>query len=1186
MRTSSACLSPTFRTFGRALSFFLLTLLLAPAFAQKDTGSIVGTVTDTSGAVIPGAHVTVTEVDQGTSFSTVTSAAGEYTVTPLHVGRYNVTVQKEGFENVRVGPVRVDVQSRPMVNVKLPVGKVAQTVVVTTQGPQLETATSDLGQVVDARQATTLPLNGRNYAQLAQLAAGVAPSEPGSRTDTSYGFSSNGARALQNNFLLDGVDNNANLGDVLNGSSYVIEPSVDAIAEFKVDTNSYSAEFGRGNGAVMNAVMKSGTNQFHGDLFEFFRNDGLDARNAFDYFGKQVYHQNQFGATLGGPIVKNRTFFFVDYQGLRIQQALPQLLLVPRPAERAGNFSSFLNLSAPVTDPTTGDPVLDCSGNPTYQGEIFNGRLTQTVPVSGNFPNGLCGVPIGYAGGVPTNIFPSGSISAPAAKLAALFPNPNVNINGDNYLTEPKKTTSQNNADIRIDHRFRDQDNFFTRFSYEDEPTFVPGPFSNALDGGGFGAGTQDNTYYSLALSEIHTFSPTLLNEFRFGYNRIDSHRLELNANTNISGQIGIPGVPYAPGIGGLPSICFSNINCIGSSDFLPSIEKQNSFIFDDNLTWVRGHHSMKFGTEIRREEFTMFQPSQARGDMTFGPDFTDNPALPFNSDGSTTGGVDFASFLLGIPDGADLSNLHSVYYWRSTYAVFAQDDWQATKRLTLNLGLRYELFMPITEQHNQQASFNFANDTLEFPSGQNAAMPASLSFINTSNNAPAGLVNPDYTDFAPRIGLAYQITNNLVLRTGYGIFYGGQENGPFSNPSPGFNPPFFVQQVFTSPCGSPPNPDANPADAGNCAIGAGNLLINNFWQQGYPATSLSSPATPLLYSLDPHLKTPMMQQWHLGLEYQLPLETMLEVSYAGSHGSRLYGFYNGNQATPSADPNAPLAPRRPYPLIDGPIDTLRSNTISNYDGLLVHLEKRTSHGLQFDASYTYSHSLDDASSASLGSLNNGDFRDQRYPGLEYGNSDFDVRHHAVVSFTYELPFGTGKRFGGNVSGGLNQLIGNWQLAGIISASTGNWFTVSDPFVNASNTDCGGTVAYNCARPNVIGNPNGTPCIAGTFYNTCAFTSDLVNGTFGDESRNDVRGPGYQEWDTTFFKVFPISESKHFEFRADLFNIWNHTNYLTGPTGSDGAFEPVAVELGTAQMGFPQSARDPREIQLAVKFIF
>src|SRR5579862_8665016 len=347
------------------------------AFAQKDTGGIGGVVTDPSGAVVSGAKVIVTDVDRGTSVVVTTNAQGEYVASPLKIGRYTVTVEKQGFQKSVLGPVKVDVQAQPAVNAKLQVGSISETVTITTQGPQLETETSELGQVQDSHTIETLPLNGRNYAQLALLGAGVGPAEPGSRVELSYGFSSNGSRSLQNNFQLDGVDNNSDLGDVLNGSAYVIQPSVDAIAEFKVETNSYSAEFGRGNGAVMNAVIKSGTNDFHGDAYEFLRNDKLDARNAFDVFGRQPYQQNQFGATLGGPIIKDKTFFFVDYEGLRIRQALPQLLLLPTPAMRTGDFSSELDLTSPIAD-ASGAPVLDCSGHPTYQGELFNTRLTQS----------------------------------------------------------------------------------------------------------------------------------------------------------------------------------------------------------------------------------------------------------------------------------------------------------------------------------------------------------------------------------------------------------------------------------------------------------------------------------------------------------------------------------------------------------------------------------------------------------------------------------------------------------------------------------------------------------------------------------------------------------------------------------------------------------------------------------------
>lgn len=1206
MRGRSEFHAPVAPLVSKRTSIFLLSLMMVlclPALAQKDTGAIAGLVKDSSGAIIGGAKVTITDADRGTTFTSSTNEQGEYVASPLKIGRYNVAVEKSGFKKTVVGPVTVDVQSRLEVDVTLQVGSISETVTVTTEGPQLETESSELGHVVGTHTITGLPLNGRNYAQLAQLTAGVAPTEPGSRAEVSYGFSSNGARSLQNNFLLDGVDNNANLGDLLNGSTYVIEPSVDALAEFKVQTNAYSAEFGRGNGAIMNAVVKSGTNRLHGDLYEFLRNEKLDGKNAFDAV-RQPYKQNQFGFTLGGPILKNRTFFFFDYEGTRIRTANPQTLLIPTPTQLGGDFSDQL-----TTDPVNFTdangvfgavnlvyPVLDCSGNPTFQGEIFNAQVTQQRTASGNYPTGLCGAPVAVNGTAPTNIIPSGSIDPVARNVAALFPAPNANLsNGNNYRVNPVNKISQNNFDVRVDQAISQKDAFFTRFSYEVQPRNIPGPFNNFLDGGGFTGGDIENSYRSVAVSETHLFSTSLANEFRLGYNRINSHRLEPYSNTDVSGQLGLKGVPFEPGIGGLPAMCLGLIGtCVGASPFQPSKELQNSYVLTDNLNVVRGRHSLKFGVEIRREEFTIFQPSYPRGYMGFGVDFTNNPALPSNPDGSATGGSDVATWLLGIPDGANLVNLHNVDYFRQIDAGYVQDDFRATSRLTLNLGVRYEIFRPITERNNQQANFDFRTDSLVMPAGQNAQLtPTIASAIPALRNAPRGLVNPDYTNFAPRIGLAYKITDKLALRSGYGIFYGGQENGPFSNPSPGFNPPFLRSQAFlsqpscyTTNLGFFPS-NANPTDPANCAVGFPNLLVSNFWAGGFPATSLSDPNSPVLFSVDPNLKTPYTQQWHFGFQYQLPSETVVEISYAGSKGSRLFAFYNGNQYPHGFASNGPrpFTPPATSNANIGGIPTFRSNAYSNYDSLQIHIEKRLTHGLQFQASYTYSHALDDASSADLGSLNNGDFRDQLNPSLDYGNADFDVRQHFVGTFMYELPFGKGHAFRGNASGVLNQVIGNWQMAGIVSASTGNFYTVSDP-TSFIGVDCGGNVVYNCARPNQVANPNGKPCVPGTFFNTCAFVSNTIPGTLGTEGRNAVLGPGYQQWDLSIYKDFPISENKHFEFRAEAFNVANHVNWLTGRQGQDGQLEPVSIELATQQYGTYQAARDPRLIQFALKFYF
>jgi len=805
------------------------------------------------------------------------------------------------------------------------------------------------------------------------------------------------------------------------------------------------------------------------------------------------------------------------------------------------------------------------------------------------------------------NKFPTTLIDPLAARLAKFFPQPNTTLGGSNFLVDPHRSESRNNFDIRIDHKIAKNDDIFGRFSYEDQPSIIPAPFNNVLDGGSFFDGIEDNSYRSVAISETHLFTPQLVNEFRVGYNRINSHRLQPNFDKNVAGDpafgVDYPGVPYTPGTnnGGLPSITFSDGTVpIGSSTFLPSVEIQNSYVFTENLTWIKGRHSLKFGGEIRREQFTIFQPAESRGTLSFGSEFTDNPAAP------TSGGEAIATFLLGIPDGGVITNLHNVDYRRPIYSLYAQDDFRVTPRLTLNLGLRYELFTTVKEAHDEQATFDFNQEALIVPKGQKMQLTPTLAqSIPILDTGSRGLIDPDLNNFAPRVGFAYQITDKLVLRSGYGIFYGGQENGPFSNPSPAFNPPFFSIQAFNLPCNFT---GANPSQT-DCSIPNFNVL-----SQGFPLNSLSDPNTPQFFAFDPKFtRTPYNQQWHLGVQYQLPADTMLQISYAGSRGAKLFAFYNGNEAVPTVDQTAPTAPRRPVhtcnttllpncdpSVFDTTINMLRSNAFSNYNSLQASLEKRLTRGLQFEASYTYSHAQDNASSANLGSFATGDFRDQRFPKTEYGNADFDVRHRLVVSYFYELPFGKGKSFAGNASGFANQVIGGWQVAGITTASTGTYFTPTDIATNLSNSDGGGDVASS-ARPNRIGDPNAKPCIPGTVFNTCAFATNTVFGVFGNAGRNIIRGPGYQNWDLSIFKNFPVNEKYRFEFRAEFFNVWNHVNPQLFPqqfnfdnpatdhgldvaAGTNGC--PIDNRNQNCSWGFAQSARDPRFIQFAMKFYF
>ena len=1150
-------------------------LLIQSAGAQKDAGSVAGTVKDSSGATVPQARISVTEVDKGTTLVTSTSGSGDYVAAPLPIGRYSVKVEKAGFKTAVTEAIELQVQQRAVVDITLQVGAVAEEVTVTNVAPLLETETSELGQVVDNRRMVNLPLNGRNFAQLAQLSAGVAPSEPGARNAGSYGFSSNGGRSYQNNILLDGIDNNSNLTDLLNNTSYVIQPSVDALQEFKVQTNAYSAEFGRGNGAILNASIKSGTNQLHGDLYEFLRNAKLDGRNHFDSI-RPPYQQNQFGATLGGPVFiprlydgRNRTFFFVDYEGLRVRQGETLTATVPSVAERdGGNFSELLDLTKPTR-------VLDCNGVATYTGEIFNSRLAQT-----SAPGVICGVPFGYdASGNPSNVMPSSAIDPLAARLAKLFPPPNANgSQGFNFISNPKLKQSRNNFDVRVDHNFSQKDTSFFRFSYEHQPSIIPAVFqATGGNGNDFATGDEDQAYRSVALSETHLFNPRLVNEFRFGYNRIHSRRFQFNFDKDVSGALGIPGVPFTPINGGMPEFDFGDVAAIGDPTFLPSLEIQNTYSYSDNLTWIRDKHTIKLGGEIRSEEFTIFQPASPRGQLIFDGPLTDNPAA------TGTGGSGFAQFLLGLANSGNITNLHNVDYGRPVYAFYLQDDYKVTPRLTLNLGLRYELFFPVRERFDEQGSFDLATKSMLVPKGQKAQFtPLIAASIPISATVSRGLVSTDKNNFAPRVGFAYKATNRIVVRGGYGIFYGGYETGPWSNPSPGFNPPFFVTESFNQPCSAlSANPAAGQTD---CSIPGLSNLSN-----GFPANSLTDPNTPQLLQLDPKIANPYMQQWNLSNEYQLPGQSVLQVTYAGSKGTRLYTFYNANQTAPSSDPSAPFGARRPVqecdasgncnPVFDTSINNFASTGSSIYHSLQARAEKRFAGGLSFLASYTWSHSIDNASNANLGSDNNGGPRFFRaFPEWERGNSDFDVRHRFVFSYIYDLPIGHGKHFGGALTGAANQILGGWQVAGITTLSRGNWYTIRDNgnFANSDGTQ----------RPDRVPgqDPNGHPCIPGTFFNTCAFQDPPTGAPaadffgFGNAGRNIVQGPGLQEWDLSIFKIIQTTENTHFEFRTEIFNLPNHANFLV-PSGS-------SKRLGGGGYGFATAARPPRQIQFGLKFYF
>jgi hypothetical protein len=1146
----------------------LLIMASYPLAAQRDTATLEGRVVDATGATVPNASVTVTNTATNFSYHAQSDASGSWIISPVRIGTYQITISAPGFKQTIDGPVTLDVQQRQRVDTTLQLGAISEHVEVTDAAPLLETDSSETGQVIDSESMVGFPLNGRNAVQLAQLTVGVTVSEPGARDSGGYGFSASGSRSLDNNFLLDGVDNNSNLPDLLNEANYVVMPAPDALEEFKIETGNYDAEFGRATGAIVNATTKSGANQFHGVLYEFLRNQDFDAINYFDT-AQQPYHQNQFGATLGGRIIRDKLLFFIDYQGLRNSQAQTTTSVVPTDAQRAGDYSDQLDLSSPALDPKTNAQVRDCNGVATYAGEIFDTRKTQT---SSRNSSGYCGVPFGYSNGAPSNVIPSTySTDTLGKKLISLFPEPNANGSGYNYTSDPVTTQTINQGDVRVDQVITKSDNAFYRFSEFNSPEIIASPFPGIADGGGFFDGIQQITAYSGAASEVHVFTPHKINEFRAGFNWLKTSRYQANYNTDISDQVGFPGVPYVAGTnnGGLPQLTFSDASTLGSPTFLPAIEKQKTIQFSDTFTLIAGSNTWKFGGEIRPEHFSIYEPADPRGTMSFSHQFTDNAGA------IGTGGNSLATLLTGQPEGGTINNLNNIEYYRHTFALFLQDDWRVLPQLTLNLGMRYEYFSPVFSAHDAQANFNPITGKLDIPKDSNVSLtPTLATTLPVNHSASSALIGADYKDFSPRVGLSYSPTKRFVIHSAFGVFFNGDEAGPYSNPSPGFNPPYFISENFPAQC-SLPYYSSNPTTT--CEAPLIGTLAN-----GFPASALTDPNTPTLFSLDTKLKMPYVIQWHLATQYQFTPKTMLEVAYIGSKSDRAYIYLNLNQAQPTADSSAPTAPRRPFPYVDASIGYLKSAGSGNYNGLQTSLQQRLSAGLEAIVNYTYSKALGNASSADLGSQNNDGFRNSLYPNKEYGPLDFDVRNRFVTSFLYDLPFGTGQRFATHVRA-IDEIIGHWNWSGIVTLSNGTWFTVTDGNANFGNSD-------GQQRPDAVPGVKATskPCSVGagaapTFFNTCAFQNPQP-GSLGNVALNTLEGPSDKNVDFALLKTIPLGETRRFEFRAEAFNAFNHVNFQFAAPGPQNSINSTV--MGTATFGYLTGALAPRELQLAAKFYY
>ena len=1155
-------------------AILLLSLLALSAFSQVDTGSITGQVTDPSGGAVPAAKVSLKNQDTGATEQTLTGDHGNYTFSPVHVGTYSISVEQPGFATAVRSNVAVSIQQQLLINFTLQPGAVQQVVDVTASVPILQTESASVGQVVQKRQINDLPLNGRNYFFLAQLAAGVSFGQKDTRGEDNNGrFSANGTRPTQNDFLLDGIDNNSSIISRQNGKDFVVQTPVDALSEFKIQTNNYSAEFGRSAGAVMNATVKSGTNSFHGDAWEFLRNDALDANDFFlnaAGTANPEFRRNQFGFTQGGPVIlpklyngRNKTFFFADYEGTRIRQGATETATVPTLAERNSGFTNLSDLISGQTGSYT-----DALGRKYPAGTIFDPATTQRAG-SGYVRNPL-----------PGNLLPASRIDPNAVKLLNLLPAPNSPGIFNNYVVAPIFADNVNSFDIRLDEDLSEKDRFFGRYSYNNHVQLHPGPFSGYADGGDslIHSNLTDRAQNGL-FGETHIFSPYWVNEFRLGVNR--EHALWLQPNGDISGipqQFGIQGVPQGPQNGGLPQFNVGSLSRFGSYGFLPSSKYGTTPQLTDDLTFTHGANTLKVGVELQRVLQPFTQPPQSRGAFSYSGVFT---SVIGQADSSTAIAqmllLPTASSNLAGANQVQLSNLVEHSLIRSYFGAYIQDDWKVTPKLTLNLGVRYDYYSFPHDRLGQLANFlpeaNLAGGVyLATPRIAPVIPVAFTTALNAEGiqvqQGGSILGNAQKLNFAPRFGFAYKLFPRLVVRGGYGIFYGGIEE---IGGSPLITENFPIEYTITRTSTSPETPIAADNSLGLLSTTFQNLSI---------VPSAVAPAGVPLIGFQYNWKTPYTQSENLIFQYQLSATSTLTVGYIASNSRHGEVLLNPNTPRELLPPGANLANYAPYPktALSGNFYTATAAS-SNYNSLQTTLEKTFSHGLSLLADFTWQKTLTNARDPLENDI--GGYRAPWLAGFgirkDFALADFDVPRMFHVSGIYELPFGAGRRFASSARGLTGALIGGWSLNWIATVQDGQPFTVGCARATSTSFGCNALMV-----PGVNRYANSS---VAHFINAAAFANPPAVTAVGQAdyaplggAATQVTGPPFRRLDLSLFKRFSITERVYSEFRAEVFNLTNTANFANPGNLNFANLTNFGQITATRD-----SPNDPREIQFGLK---
>jgi hypothetical protein len=1232
--------------FGLGVLALLVALILpVTLMAQIDTGGVTGTVLDPSGAAVPGVKITLTNDATNVTSVTTSTSTGTYSFGGVLPGTYTFQAAANGFENYIVHSLGVHLQQVLTVDVHLSKGNVQQTVTVTAAAPLLQAENAAVGQTVTSQTVNDLPLATRNWGSLAQLSAGVSTAPPGQptgdsgSTESAY-FSVDGGNVWQNDFRLNGINDNIEVyGGNYTGTNAAIVPPPDAVEEFKVQNGDFNAEFGHSTGGVINAAIKSGTNQLHGDLWEYVRNDVFNA-NYFFNGGHPVpeYRQNLFGGTVGGPVViphvyngRDKTFFFFDYQGGRYVTPVPATSTVPTSAMVT---SKFTNLQDLITyNSGTGTDAL---GRVFPHGTILDPATTRSLgcnqidTVTG-LPNPACGsgqvagTVVGYArdpfynctaGGCPSfagnnttnfaaagpkallNILPTSRIDSNAVNLLGVYPAPTGSGLNNNFLYVPKAYHTTNTYDIRIDEDINANNFLFGVFDRSYYTTVVPAALPG-LAVGESGARNDSLPAYAFAVGYTHIFTPTLTNEMHVGMVHSDKLQQSFYGDTfGIPAQFGLQGVPQVANNGGLPPITINGLTHIGVGNFTPTLQYVYSIEGADAVTKVFRNHTFKTGFQIDDLEGNISQPPQGRGDFNFNGQYTDIP----NKNSSLTGIGDLlltpiASTVGGVNNVGGMSsfsgsNIAATNDHRWYWGAFFQDDWKATPNLTLNLGLRWDYFTPYAETAGRQANFipaggNGSTGTY-YMSNQGCATARSAAFntlLATSNitlscGSSQALGNAQKTNFAPRVGFAYRVTPTLVVRGGFGTAYGALGNLGYGG-TLGTNYPFVYVTTI-------PSPDSQHSIT--LSNGQPATMETSFTTLNFQDPTINSGVGLSLYGRQYNFQTPYIATQNLTIQDQFTNHDSIQVGYVGTEGRHLdnLGYNNGNTQILPLGTNAQNF--IPFPSFTRNATYETTNANSSYNSLQTTYEHQTSYGLYLLANYTWSKCMSDQHTQAS---QNQQYRAEWLPGFgiskDYAVCDTDATSIVHTAGSYQLPFGRGREFMTNSGKAVDAVLGGWVVNFIYSYQTGQPFTVGCPTATTADFGCFANVVpgqslyagpHNYTQwlnPSAFAQPPAATAIGQTDY------SPLGGG------QEQARGPSFNNLDSSVLKDFSITESIRVQFRVEAFNTTNtppfaqptsQLNFSTYSPGNPSKFSAITSTKNSNQNS------GARTLQFALKLFY